>query len=154
MKIVLAHHNATNIKRIRHICRSASVRQNITLRNGRLYTMRYNPGRQPRTASQQNSWSIFTEANRLATADFRDPSRRAYWNSKLKTQSRYKTARGLAKAFYIAQLRSRRSRRAMRLCPPVSVAPSLHLSNTTLHICHHEEASICRSRAAGLRLAG
>lgn len=107
MKIVLTHHNALTIKRARHVCRQASMRMSLTLRNGNIYTMRYNPGVQPRTASQQSSWSLFKEANRLVTADFHNPSRRAFWLEKHKSQSRYKTARGLARAYYIGVLKSR-----------------------------------------------
>lgn len=109
MKLTLRTYNAQNIKRARHICRHNSHRQSLTLRNGQLYTMRYNPGIQPRTESQEKSWSIFKEANRLATADFHNPSRKAYWHNKLKSQTKYKTARGLAKAFYIALLKHKMS---------------------------------------------
>lgn len=109
MRLTLKEHNAKNIKRARHIMRAGSCRQSLTLRNGKLYTMRYNPGRQPRTASQQKSWSLFAEANRLTTADFHNPSRKAYWQKKFEQQSRYKTARGLAKAYYIKVLKAKMS---------------------------------------------
>lgn len=109
MKLQLKDNNPTSIKRVRHMFRRSSRRLNVTLRNGALYTMRYNPGLQPRTESQERSWSIFKEANRLATADFHDPRRRAYWHQRLKSQSRYKTARGLARAYYISLLKSRLS---------------------------------------------
>lgn len=105
MKIVLKDNNAQNIKRARHIFRCYTHRMSLTIRHGRIYTMRYNPGTQPRTESQERSWSVFKEANRLTTADFHKPQRRAYWQQRLKSQSRYKTARGLARAYYIALLK-------------------------------------------------
>lgn len=107
MKLTLVSHTPQNIKRTRHLLRVSSQRQNVTVRNGHIYTMRYNPGIQPRTEAQEKSWSLFKEANRLATADFHNPSKKAYWQKKLKEQSRYKTARGLAKAYYINLLKAR-----------------------------------------------
>lgn len=109
MKLTLAEHTPQNIKRVRHKLRRNSNRMNITIRNGNLYTMRYNPGIQPRTESQEMSWSLFKEANRLATSDFHNPSRKTYWQQKLKEQTRYKTARGLAKAYYIKVLKQKMS---------------------------------------------
>ncbi|MCQ2203480.1 MAG: hypothetical protein MJZ15_03445 [Bacteroidales bacterium] len=111
MRLTLTSHTPANIKRARHLFRHSNCRTNITVRNGRIYTMRYNPGVQPRTESQEKSWSLFKEANRLTTADFHNPSKKAYWQQKLKSQSRYKTARGLARAYYINLLRQRVSSR-------------------------------------------
>lgn len=105
MKVVLKDMSALNLKRARRIVRRERVRQNLTLRHGVLYTMRYNPGVQPRTESQEKSWSVFKEANRLAARDFRDMKRREYWRMRVRNQSRYKTARGLAKAYYISALK-------------------------------------------------
>lgn len=127
MRLTLKEHNATNIKRARHVLRSSSLRSSLTVRNGRIYTMRYNPGVQPRTESQQNSWSLFKEANRLAAIDFHDPARKAYWLRKFRQQSRYKTARGLAKAHYIALLKAQSSR------PKQDVQAPSCLSVSVLH---------------------
>lgn len=54
MKLLLKDNNPTNIKHVRRMFRRSSHRLNVTLRNGNLYTMRYNPGLQPRTESQKN----------------------------------------------------------------------------------------------------
>lgn len=105
MRITLKEMSALNVKRVRREVRRGRVRQSLTLRNGVLYTMKYNPGEQPRTESQEKSWATFREANRLAARDFSDPKRREYWKERLKGQERYKTARGLAKAYYIGMLK-------------------------------------------------
>lgn len=68
--------------------------------------MRYNPGIQPRTESQEKSWSLFKEANARVAADFANPDKRAHWQRLQRQQSRYKTARGLARAYYMSQLKS------------------------------------------------
>lgn len=111
MKVTLKVHNAHTVKQAKSLFRRSAQRQNLTLRHGQLYTMRYNPGVQPRTEAQEKSWSLFKEANRLATNDFHDPERKAYWQQQLKSQTKYKTARGLAKAHYIALLKAQMSAR-------------------------------------------
>lgn len=105
MRITLKEMSNLSVKRVRRVMRGGRVRQSLTLRNGALYTMKYNPGEQPRTEEQEKSWAIFREANRLATQDFRDMKRREYWKERARKQERYKTARGLAKAYYIGMLK-------------------------------------------------
>lgn len=106
MKLTLKSNDSLTIKRARSLCRRRVGHSRLTLRNGQLYTMRYNPGRQPRTDSQKNNWSLFKEANRLVAADFASPEAKNHWLTLHRKQSHYKTARGLARAHYIARLRS------------------------------------------------
>lgn len=56
-------------------------------------------------------FSNIRHINRLATNDFHNPERKAYWQQRLKSQTKYKTARGLAKAHYIALLKAQMSAR-------------------------------------------
>ncbi|MCQ2203840.1 MAG: hypothetical protein MJZ15_05315 [Bacteroidales bacterium] len=111
MKLTLVSNDSYIINKARRLLRRGPNRISISIRKGNLYTMTYNPGRQPRTESQQKNWSLFKQANALVAADFANPKRRSLWNSRLKSQSRYKTARGLARAYYIAQLRRHMSQK-------------------------------------------
>lgn len=105
MQIALISDDPHTIKQARSLFRRKVGHSRLTLRNGKVYTMRYNPGIQPRTECQEKSWSLFKEANRRVAEDFADPHKKARWQRLQKEQSQYKTARGLARAHYMSALR-------------------------------------------------
>ncbi|MCQ2228214.1 MAG: hypothetical protein MJZ13_00530 [Bacteroidales bacterium] len=147
MKLTLIDNNPLTLKRARSLYRRREPRHRLTLRNGNLYTMRYNPGIQPRTESQEKSWSLFKEANARVAADFAVPSRKAHWVRLQRKQSRYKTARGLARAYYMSLLKSQLANEiqdikssnlsaasSLRLHPSLAITPASpsHPSSATL----------------------
>jgi len=105
MKVTLVSNDPHIIKKARSLYRRRVGNLRLTMRNGNLYTMNYNPGVQPRTEKQEKSWSLFKEANLRVTNDFKDPSKKAHWQNLQKKQSQYKTARGLARAYYMSALK-------------------------------------------------
>lgn len=109
MKLTLKSNDDLTIKRMRSIFRRRVCHSRLTIRYGQAYTMRYNPGRQPRTECQEKSWSLFKEANARVAADFANPTTKAQWISRQRQQSRYKTARGMARAYYMQALKDRLS---------------------------------------------
>ncbi len=56
------------------------------------------------TDAQKAANARFKEAHRLALADMADPEKRAEWEAKAKASKKYKTARGMAFAYYYALL--------------------------------------------------
>lgn len=118
MKLTLNEYTPSNIRRARNLLRrTTSLR--LFVRNGRCFTVTYNPGRQPDSLAQLHNRSLFKKANDMVAADFANPVRRNYWFRKLRSQSRYKTARGLARAFYMAILKARMSKAD---CPDVALS--------------------------------
>lgn len=112
MKLTLFEHTPQNIRRARKILRrTTSLR--LFVRGGKCFTVTYNPGRQPNSKAQLNNRSIFKQANDRVAADFANPAKRKYWLRKLKSQSRYKTARGLARAYYMALLKTSAEKHAI-----------------------------------------
>lgn len=141
MKLKLISNDPTTIKRMRSIFRRRIGHSRITIRNGQTYTMRYNPGRQPRTECQEKSWSLFKEANARVAADFANPDKKAYWVQRQRQQSHYKTARGLARAYYMQSLKEAVSRRKQDMASSTRLAiMSLHIS--TINNSHHASPSL------------
>ncbi|MCQ2229441.1 MAG: hypothetical protein MJZ13_06830 [Bacteroidales bacterium] len=128
MKLTLKYNDDITIKRIRSVFRRRIGHSRITVRNGQAYTMRYNPGRQPRTECQEKSWSLFKEANARVAADFANPTTKAQWISRQRQQSRYKTARGMARAYYMQVLKDHLSQQQQ------DTASSNIAASTSLHI--------------------
>ena len=114
MALLTLHHNDRHlIKKARRIVKRNNASFRLTVRNGHVYTMHFNPGLQPRTESQQKNWSLFAKANAMVANDFADVDKKKAWILKLSRQTRYKTARGLARAYYINVLRRQMSSRNM-----------------------------------------
>jgi len=128
MKLTLVSNDSRTLKIARKAYRRNSDGLRITFRHGQAYTMRYNPGVQPRTETQEKSWALFKEANARVAADFADPSKKAHWVRVQKQQSRYKTARGLARAHYISLLKSQIANKKQDIASSTkSAATSLRL---------------------------
>lgn len=138
MQIALISDDPHTIKQARSLFRRKVGHSRLTLRNGKVYTMRYNPGIQPRTECQEKSWSLFKEANRRVAEDFADPHKKARWQRLQKEQSQYKTARGLARAHYMSALRlEMQSRHQDKARANQAAASSLHIHRPTSPGLHH-----------------
>lgn len=143
MKLVLKSNDALTIKRMRSVYRRRVGHSRITIRYGNVYTMRYNPGRQPRTESQEKSWSLFKEANARVAADFANPARKAHWVRRQRQQSRYKTARGLARAYYMQVLRTQILHKRQDIAVSTRRAvSSLRVNTSHLATPHHTSSSV------------
>lgn len=131
----LTTYSPQTLKQVRRRIKRTSQNLRCTYRHGTLYTRRFTAPVQPRTESQQRNWSLFTEANTRVAADFADPQKKALWLKKAKQQSRYKTARGLAKAFYINMLKNKIKRQKQNIhASNKDAARSLHIIKaTTIH---------------------
>lgn len=110
MILRLTTYSSRAISKVRRLVKRGDPNMRCTYRHGTLYTRRYASPVQPRSDCQQRNWSLFAEANRRVTADFADPKKKALWLRKAKEQTRYKTARGLARAYYINILKTNLSR--------------------------------------------
>lgn len=121
MALVQLSHNVT----LRGARRALTIHGSsfaLTLRNGRVYTYRVRPVRQPNTAAQLHARSLLQQANILARRDLLRPGRRAYWQRRA-ASSGYKTAIGCARAHYISRLKSRLSSAPSPKAVPVTAAP-------------------------------
>lgn len=95
----------SKMKQARRLLRRSGIR--LTVRNGRVYTIKATAIEQPRTAKQLKNWAIFTEANRLTDRDLRENSRKRMWRRRAIKEG-YKTARGCAKAYYVKMIKEGR----------------------------------------------
>lgn len=154
MKLTLIANDPLAIKRARSLFRRREHRHRLTLRNGSFYTMRYNPGAQPRTESQEKNWSLFKEANARVAADFADPSRKAHWIRLQQRQSRYKIARGLARAYYMSALKAQLAQKPQDIQSSNNSAACslrLHPSLATSRHADQHPAAVSQPPASPLR---
>ena len=107
MRIILSSYTPLALKRTRRLIQRDNSALTINTRHGKLFTQRKPKPIQPRSEHQEKNWALFTKANQLVAADFANPQKCRYWQQRQQKQSRYKTARGLARAYYIQQLKLR-----------------------------------------------
>ncbi len=110
MRILLSTYTSAAIKRTRRLMQRDNSGITINTRHGKIFTQRKPRPVQPRTEQQEKNWSLFAKANQLVAADFANPQKRQYWIQRQQKQSRYKTARGLARAHYLSRLKLRMSK--------------------------------------------
>lgn len=109
MEIIL-NDNATVAQARRLFRNKKRSRCRITVRFGRLYTIAYAPAVQPRTMSQCRNWNLFARANARVARDMKNASMASRWRKRARKYG-YKTARGAARAYYIAMFQKQKDRR-------------------------------------------
>lgn len=108
MEIIL-NDNATVAQARRLFRNKKRSRCRITVRFGRLYTIAYAPAVQPRTMSQCRNWNLFARANARVARDMKNEALASRWRKRARKYG-YKTARGAARAYYIAMFQKRNDR--------------------------------------------
>lgn len=94
------------VAEVRRMLRRNGGAHRVTVRNGKIYTMVYNPGRQPQTVFQRSAQEILARATRLAARDMCDNGVKYRWQKRARRLG-YKSAYGAAKAYYIKALKKR-----------------------------------------------
>lgn len=80
-------------------------------RYGNIYAWRMNAFNGPFNSAQQQIQNFFTEAQTKALADMADPEKRAEWEAIAQaSDGKYKTARGVAFASYMQELKNQASK--------------------------------------------
>lgn len=96
MEVVL--NDNKNLKQARRALRHSGLR--LTVRYGRIYTIKAKEIKQPRTDKQQRNWQVMEKANKLADAELRREGGKEEWEKRAR-ETGYKTARGCVRAYYI-----------------------------------------------------
>ncbi len=141
MRLMLSSYTSAAIKRTRRLLQRDNSRITINTRYGKIFTQRKPLPVQPRTEQQEKNWSLFAKANQLVAADFANPRKRQYWIRRQSEQTRYKTARGLARAHYLAKLKIRMSQLV------VNRQQANMLAVLQLALSHHSSISSTRTIA-------
>lgn len=120
-----------SLKQGRRALRHSNYR--LTVRYGRVYTIKANDGRQPDSKRQLECRDLLMKANVMAKDDIARKGRKKYWE-RMAQKSGYKTAMGCARAYYIKVLKNK-----------VSVRKSSYdiVSHGFCYI--HNELSSCRT---------
>lgn len=93
-----------SLKQGRRALRHSNYR--LTVRYGRVYTIKANDGRQPDSKRQLECRDLLMKANVMAKDDIARKGRKKYWE-RMAQKSGYKTAIGCARAYYIKVLKNK-----------------------------------------------
>lgn len=95
-----------SLRRARRVMTERGSGFRLTLRGGRLYTMKRVRCVQPDSVEQLKCRELLVRANEMARRDFEEVEKVEYWKKKAE-ETGYKTARGCARAWYVRMLKER-----------------------------------------------